>query len=79
MATGERPFLDAVSDRRYWLIHLITIPLLFIGGVSLVANGLAFLLLNICGTNAYFSSIFNIGLTLITDNYLAATEYERMV
>lgn len=79
MATGERPFLDAVSDRRYWLIHLTTIPLLFIGGVASVTGGLAFLLVSICGSEAYFSSIFNIGLTLITDNYLAATEYEHMV
>ena len=78
MATGESPFLDAVSDRRYWLIHLITIPLLFIGGSSFVINGLAFLLVKICGSEAYFSS-FSIGLTLITDNYLAATEYEHMV
>ena len=78
MATGERPLLDAVSDKRYWLIHCITIPSLFLTGVSFVLNGLAFLLVNICGSEAYFSS-FSIGLTLITDSYLAATEYEHMV
>ena len=82
MATGERPFLDAVSDRRYWLIHLITIPLLFISGGSYVLTGLAFNLVNLYGSEAYFSSLnpcATYGLALITDSYLAATEYERMV
>ena len=82
MATGERPFLDAVSDRRYWLIHLITIPFLFVTGVSWVLSGLALNLVNICGSSAYFSSLntwSSIGYALITDGYLAATEYEAMV
>lgn len=33
ISTGERPFLDILQDRRYWIIHLVTIPSLFIGEV----------------------------------------------
>ena len=29
-STGERPFGDIVTSIRYWIIHSITIPMLFI-------------------------------------------------
>ncbi|MGB3556976.1 MAG: cytochrome b559 subunit alpha, partial [Geitlerinemataceae cyanobacterium] len=28
--TGERPFSDIVTSIRYWVIHALTIPMLFI-------------------------------------------------
>ena len=30
--TGERPFSDILTSIRYWVIHSITIPALFIAG-----------------------------------------------
>lgn len=30
--TGERPFSDIITSVRYWVIHSITIPALFIAG-----------------------------------------------
>ena len=33
ISTGERPFIDIFQDRRYWVIHLITIPSLFLAGI----------------------------------------------
>ena len=36
IGTGERPFIDILQDRRYWVIHLITIPSLFLGGVIFI-------------------------------------------
>jgi photosystem II cytochrome b559 subunit alpha len=30
--TGERPFSDILTSIRYWVIHSITIPSLFIAG-----------------------------------------------
>lgn len=42
VSTGERPFLDILQDRRYWVIHLITIPSLFLAGVVLVFTGFAY-------------------------------------
>ncbi len=40
--TGERPFSDIVTSVRYWVIHSITIPALFIAGWLFVSTGLAY-------------------------------------
>jgi cytochrome b559 alpha subunit len=39
--TGERPFSDILTSIRYWVIHSITIPSLFIAG-WLSVQGLAY-------------------------------------
>jgi photosystem II cytochrome b559 subunit alpha len=41
-STGERPFSDIVTSIRYWVIHSITIPMLFIAGWLFVSTGLAY-------------------------------------
>ena len=41
-STGERPFGDIVTSVRYWVIHSITIPALFIAGWLFVQTGLAY-------------------------------------
>jgi cytochrome b559 alpha subunit len=38
ISTGERPFIDILQDRRYWVIHLITIPSLFLAGVIFILS-----------------------------------------
>ncbi len=40
--TGERPFSDIITSVRYWVIHSITIPALFIAGWLFVQTGLAY-------------------------------------
>ena len=40
--TGERPFGDIITSIRYWIIHSITIPMLFIAGWLFVSTGLAY-------------------------------------
>ena len=40
--TGERPFGDIITSIRYWVIHSITIPALFIAGWLFVSTGLAY-------------------------------------
>jgi photosystem II cytochrome b559 subunit alpha len=40
--TGERPFSDIITSIRYWVIHSITIPALFIAGWLFVQTGLAY-------------------------------------
>ena len=40
--TGERPFADIITSIRYWVIHSITIPALFIAGWLFVSTGLAY-------------------------------------
>ena len=41
-ATTERPFSDILTSVRYWVIHSITIPSLFIAGWLFVSTGLAY-------------------------------------
>ena len=41
-STGERPFSDIITSIRYWIIHSITIPALFIAGWLFVSTGLAY-------------------------------------
>lgn len=40
-STGERSFADIITSIRYWVIHSITIPSLFIAGWLFVSTGLA--------------------------------------
>lgn len=40
--TGERPFTDIVTSIRYWIIHSLTIPALFVAGWLFVSTGLAY-------------------------------------
>ncbi|KAI3872421.1 hypothetical protein MKX03_029058 [Papaver bracteatum] len=41
-STGERAFSDIITNIRYWVIHSITIPSLFIAGWLFVSTGLAY-------------------------------------
>ena len=41
-STGERPFGDIITSIRYWVIHSITIPALFIAGWLFVSTGLCY-------------------------------------
>ena len=40
--TGERPFTDILTSIRYWIIHSITIPTLFLSGWLFISTGLAY-------------------------------------
>lgn len=54
--TGERPFGDIVTSIRYWVIHSVTIPMLFIAGWLFVATGLAYDAFGTPRPNEYFPS-----------------------
>mmetsp|Transcript_112018 Transcript_112018/g.198453 ORF Transcript_112018/g.198453 Transcript_112018/m.198453 type:complete len:87 (-) Transcript_112018:25-285(-) len=41
-STGERPFTDIITSVRYWIIHSVTIPSLFVSGFLFVLTGLAY-------------------------------------
>lgn len=53
--TGERPFSDIVTSIRYWVIHSITIPALFIAGWLFVSTGLAYDAFGTPRPNEYFT------------------------
>lgn len=66
--TGERPFSDIVTSIRYWVIHSITIPALFIAGWLFVSTGLAYDTFGTPRPDQYFSQQRQEA-PLITDRY----------
>jgi photosystem II cytochrome b559 subunit alpha len=54
-STGERPFSDIVTSIRYWVIHSLTIPALFIAGWLFVQTGLAYDTFGTPRPNEYFT------------------------
>lgn len=54
-STGERPFADIITSIRYWVIHSITIPALFIAGWLFVSTGLAYDVFGTPRPNEYFT------------------------
>ncbi|MDX2229655.1 MAG: cytochrome b559 subunit alpha [Leptolyngbyaceae cyanobacterium bins.349] len=54
--TGERPFGDIITSIRYWVIHSITIPALFIAGWLFVSTGLAYDVFGTPRPNEYYTS-----------------------
>ena len=54
--TGERPFSDIITSIRYWIIHSVTIPALFIAGWLFVQTGLAYDAFGTPRPNEYFPS-----------------------
>lgn len=53
--TGERPFGDIITSVRYWVIHSITIPALFIAGWLFVSTGLAYDVFGTPRPNEYYT------------------------
>ena len=50
----ERPFSDILTSFRYWIIHSITIPSLFLAGWLFVATGLVYDVFGTPRPNEYF-------------------------
>ena len=51
----ERPFSDILTSFRYWIIHSITIPSLFLAGWLFVGTGLVYDIFGTPRPNEYFS------------------------
>nr|YP_009057821.1 cytochrome b559 alpha subunit of photosystem II [Nephroselmis astigmatica]AID67700.1 cytochrome b559 alpha subunit of photosystem II [Nephroselmis astigmatica] len=54
-STGERPFTDIITSIRYWVIHSVTIPSLFVAGWLFVSTGLAYDVFGTPRPNEYFT------------------------
>ena len=54
-STGERPFSDIITSVRYWIIHTITIPSLFVSGWLFISTGLAYDVFGTPRPNEYFT------------------------
>jgi photosystem II cytochrome b559 subunit alpha len=74
--TGERPFTDIVTSIRYWIIHSITIPMLFIAGWLFVSTGLAYDVFGTPRPDDYFTQTRQ-ELPIIRERYDAGNEINQ--
>ena len=74
--TGERPFGDIVTSVRYWIIHSITIPALFIAGWLFVSTGLAYDAFGTPRPNEYYPSN-QMEIPIIDNRYNPDTQLPR--
>jgi photosystem II cytochrome b559 subunit alpha len=73
--TGERPFGDIVTSIRYWVIHSITIPALFIAGWLFVSTGLAYDVFGTPRPDQYFEQ-GRPEIPLVSDRYAGKQQIE---
>jgi len=75
--TGERPFSDILTSIRYWVIHSITIPSLFIAGWLFVSTGLAYDVFGTPRPNEYFTEDRQEA-PLITDRFNVLNQVKQL-
>ena len=75
-STGERPFSDIITSVRYWVIHSITIPMLFIAGWLFVQTGLAYDVFGTPRPDEYFTQERQ-ELPILEDRFNAEQELEE--
>ncbi|MCU0568307.1 MAG: cytochrome b559 subunit alpha [Oculatellaceae cyanobacterium Prado106] len=76
--TGERPFSDIVTSIRYWVIHSITIPALFIAGWLFVSTGLAYDVFGTPRPNQYFTEVRQ-EVPIVMDRDSAKTQIDQFL
>ncbi len=76
--TGERPFSDIVTSIRYWLIHSLTIPMLFISGWLFVSTGLAYDAFGTPRPDQYFTET-RLEVPLVSDRYESKQQIEEFL
>jgi photosystem II cytochrome b559 subunit alpha len=76
-STGERPFSDIITSVRYWIIHSITIPSLFVSGWLFVSTGLAYDVFGTPRPNEYFTQDRQ-QVPLVNDRFNAKEELEDL-
>jgi len=76
--TGERPFSDIITSVRYWVIHSVTIPALFIAGWLFVSTGLAYDIFGTPRPNEYFTETRQ-ELPVVSDRYEGRQQIERQL
>nr|AYC65784.1 photosystem II cytochrome b559 alpha subunit [Udotea sp. TZ0819] len=75
-STKERPFSDILTSIRYWVIHSITIPSLFVAGWLFVSTGLAYDIFGSPRPNEYFTEERQ-SVPLITDRLNALKQIKK--
>jgi photosystem II cytochrome b559 subunit alpha len=77
-STGERPFSDIVTSVRYWIIHSITIPALFVAGWLFVSTGLAYDAFGTPRPDQYFTQTRQ-ELPIVSDRFESKGQIDKFV
>ena len=77
-STGERPFGDIITSIRYWVIHSITIPALFIAGWLFVSTGLAYDVFGTPRPNEYYTQERQ-ELPILSDRFEAKQQIDEFI
>lgn len=77
-STGERPFSDIVTSIRYWVIHSITIPALFIAGWLFVSTGLVYDAFGTPRPNEYFTET-RLEVPIVSNRQTAKQQVEKFI
>ena len=77
-STGERPFSDIITSIRYWVIHSVTIPSLFVAGWVFVSTGLAYDVFGTPSPNEYYTESRQ-EIPLITDRFNALSQMDQLI
>jgi len=75
--TGERPFSDIITSVRYWVIHSITIPALFIAGWLFVSTGLAYDVFGTPRPNEYYPRAEQVAPPIVKDRFGAKQQIDQ--
>lgn len=78
-STGERPFSDIVTSIRYWVIHSLTIPALFVAGWLFVATGLAYDAFGTPRPNEYFNQNRPQELPIVSDRFESKSQIDKFI
>ena len=76
--TGERPFSDIVTSIRYWIIHSLTIPALFVAGWLFVSTGLAYDVFGTPRPDEYFSQTRQ-ELPIVSDRFESKDQLDKFI
>ena len=76
--TGERPFTDIVTSIRYWVIHSLTIPALFVAGWLFVSTGLAYDAFGTPRPDEYFTQTRQ-ELPIVSDRFESKDQLDKFV
>jgi photosystem II cytochrome b559 subunit alpha len=76
--TGERPFSDIVTSIRYWIIHSLTIPALFVAGWLFVSTGLAYDAFGTPRPDEYYSQTRQ-ELPIVSDRFDSKNQIQKFI
>jgi photosystem II cytochrome b559 subunit alpha len=76
--TGERPFSDIVTSIRYWIIHSLTIPALFVAGWLFVSTGLAYDAFGTPRPDEYYTNTRQ-ELPIVSDRFDSKNQLDKFV